>query len=79
MLGLPGGNCPCPHWGYVLKGRVIVRYNDHEEASKLATRSTCRPGHAPEAEEGTELVQFSPAEQMATTTEAIKKAMAPKA
>jgi hypothetical protein len=37
------------------------------------------PGHAPAAEAGTELVQFSPAEQLATTTEAIKKAMAPDA
>ena len=33
------------------------------------------PGHAPAAKR-TEFVQFSPAEQMAATTEAIKKAMA---
>ena len=29
--GLPGDRCPCPHWGYVLKGRVRVTYADREE------------------------------------------------
>jgi hypothetical protein len=33
-------------------------------------------GHAPAAEAGTEFVQFSPAEQLAATTDAIKQAMA---
>src|SRR5690242_2646917 len=31
LASLPGGNCSCPHWGYVLKGRVTVRYADHQE------------------------------------------------
>ena len=22
LAGLPGGNCSCPHWGYVLAGAV---------------------------------------------------------
>ena len=34
------------------------------------------PGHAPAAEAGTEFVQFSPAELLTATTDAIKKAMA---
>ena len=24
--GLPGGLCPCPHWGYALKGCMLVKY-----------------------------------------------------
>ena len=31
LASLPGGNCSCPHWGYVLKGRVVVRYADRQE------------------------------------------------
>src|SRR5450432_3095608 len=31
LSGLPGGRCPCPHWGYLLKGQMTVRYADHEE------------------------------------------------
>ena len=27
---LPGGACQEPHWGYCLKGRVTMRYDDGE-------------------------------------------------
>jgi len=40
LEALPGGNCPCPHWGYLVKGRLIVRYGDHEEVIEAATPST---------------------------------------
>ena len=75
LKALPGGNCPCPHWGYVLKGRLIVRYAGHEEIVEAGDAFYMPPGHAPEAEAGTELVQFSPADLFAATTDAIKKAM----
>jgi len=28
---LSTGKCTCPHWGYVISGRVIVRYDDPDE------------------------------------------------
>jgi quercetin dioxygenase-like cupin family protein len=75
LAGLPGGKCWCPHWGYVLKGRVTIRYEDREETAEAGEAFYMSPGHAPAAEEGTELVQFSPADELAATTEAIKTAM----
>jgi hypothetical protein len=75
LASLPGGNCSCPHWGYVLKGRMIVRYPDHEEIVEKGEAFFMPPGHAPEAEAGTELIQFSPTEQLAETEAAIAKAM----
>jgi Cupin domain len=69
---LPGGSCPCPHWGYLLKGRMIVRYDDHEEVIEAGDAFYMPPGHAPEAEEGTEIVQFSPAAQLTAVVEALK-------
>ncbi len=63
LKALPGGNCSCPHWGYVLKGRVIVRYDDHEEVLEAGDAFYMRPGHAPESEAGTELVMFSPSKE----------------
>ena len=75
LKALPGGNCSCPHWGYVIKGRLTVRYDDGEEIIEAGDAFYMSPGHAPAAEEGTELVQFSPADQLAATTDAIKKAM----
>jgi Cupin domain. len=75
LKALPGGNCSCPHWGYVLKGRVIVRYDDHEEVLEAGDAFYMAPGHAPEAEAGTELVQFSPAKELAEVEAAIMKSM----
>ena len=31
LTGLPDDRCPCPHWGYVLKGRLTYRFADHDE------------------------------------------------
>src|SRR6478736_4034501 len=31
LATLSTGRCPCAHWGYVLKGRLTMRYADHEE------------------------------------------------
>ena len=76
LASLPTGKCTCPHWGYVIKGRVIVRYDDREEILGPGDAFYMSPGHAPAAEAGTELVQFSPADQLAATTDAIKKAAA---
>lgn len=76
LRALPGGKCSCPHWGYVFKGRLTIRYGDLEETVEAGEAFYMSPGHAPAAEAGTEFVQFSPAEQMAATTDAIKKAMA---
>jgi len=75
LKSLPGGNCSCPHWGYLFKGRMIVRYNDHEEVFEAGDAFYMSPGHAPEAEAGSEFVQFSPADQLAATVAAIEKGM----
>ena len=76
LASLPAGKCTCPHWGYVLKGRVIVRYaDDREEILEAGDAFYMAPGHAPEAEEGTELIQFSPTEQLAEVEAAIAAAI----
>lgn len=75
LANLPTGRCTCPHWGYVFKGRVIVRYDDREEVINAGEAFYMPPGHAPEAEAGTELVQFSPADQLAEVEAAIFASM----
>ncbi len=75
LASLPEGMCQCPHWGYLLKGRMTVRYADHEEVIEAGDAFYLPPGHVPTTEAGTELVQFSPADQLAETTAAIMKAM----
>jgi hypothetical protein len=71
LSGLPDGRCPCPHWGYVLKGRMIVRYADHEEVCEAGDAFYMAPGHAPAAEAGSEFIQFSPSDQLQAVEAAI--------
>jgi mannose-6-phosphate isomerase-like protein (cupin superfamily) len=75
LSGLPGGRCSCPHWGYVIKGRMIVRYADHEEVCEAGDAFYLPPGHAPAAEAGTEFIQISPSDQLQEVEAAVVKAM----
>lgn len=75
LASLPGGQCQCPHWGYMFAGRMVVSYGDHEDVIEAGDAFYFPPGHAPKAEAGTEFVQFSPADQLAETEAAIAKAM----
>ncbi|MCW2997757.1 MAG: hypothetical protein JWN65_1306 [Solirubrobacterales bacterium] len=64
LKGLPDDRCPCPHWGYVLKGRLTYRFADHEEVFVAGDAFYLPPGHVPLADAGSELVQFSPSDQL---------------
>ncbi|MGZ4200265.1 MAG: hypothetical protein ACXVP1_08770 [Thermoleophilia bacterium] len=75
LKGLPGDHCNCPHWGYVFKGRLTFRFPDHEEVFEAGDAFYLPPGHIPIAEAGTEYMQFSPAEELARTNEAIMRNM----
>lgn len=69
LKGMPDDNCPCPHWGYVLKGRVTYRFPDHDEVFETGDAFYLPPGHIPIVDAGCELVQFSPAEKLRQVTE----------
>ena len=59
FTGYPNG-CECPHWGYLLKGRMRVKYADHEEVITAGEAYYLEPGHLPIMEEDCEMVEFSP-------------------
>ena len=68
MKGLPDDRCQCPHWGYVVNGKVTFKYADREEVFESGDAFYTPPGHVPvKHEPGTELVIFSPAEQLRQT------------
>jgi hypothetical protein len=61
LKGLPDDACPCPHWGYVLKGAIRVRYTDgHEETLRPGELFYLPPGHVPVFEGDSAFVEFSP-------------------
>jgi hypothetical protein len=73
LKGLPDDRCQCPHWGFLFKGKIVVRYADHEETIDAGQAFYMPPGHVPEALEACELVQFSPAAQMREVTEVMRR------
>jgi len=76
MKGLPGDQCQCPHWGYVISGRLHFRFADHEETFEAGAAFYLPPGHVPFSHEpGTEIVQWSPSEELRQTDEAIMRNM----
>jgi hypothetical protein len=64
VKGLPDDACPCPHWGYVFRGRFVIRYRDREETVQAGDAFYMAPGHVPVFEEETEVFELSPAEEM---------------
>ena len=49
MKGLPDDRCQCPHWGYVIKGKMTARYADRDEVFEAGDASYAPPGPTPGA------------------------------
>jgi quercetin dioxygenase-like cupin family protein len=76
LKGLPNDQCQCPHWGYVIKGRMTFRVGDREEVLEAGDAYYLPPGHVGISNEpDTELLQFSPADDLQKTSEVIMKNM----
>jgi len=65
LTGLPDDLCQCPHWGYMLKGRVMMTTKTGEEVYEAGQAFYWPPGHSPVALEDSEYVDFSPTEEFA--------------
>jgi hypothetical protein len=74
--GLPENRCQCPHWGYILKGRIRVLYPDREEVLEAGNAYYMEPGHLPFIEEDAEVVEFSPKGEYQETMEVATRNMA---
>ena len=72
--GLPDDHCQCPHWGVVLKGSLIYRHLDGtEDVIGPGEAYYVGPGHLPRFTAGTEIVEFSPAAELAKTLEVVER------
>ena len=77
LEGLPGDKCHCPHWGYMLKGAIHVRYDNGEEEICRAGEMFYWPaGHTVRVEEDTSFVEFSPKNQLKDVYDHIGKKLA---
>ena len=76
LKGLPNNLCHCPHWGYVLKGRLTYRFADGQEEVHEAGDAFYIPaGHTQLVDAGTEYLQFSPAKELQEVSATIMKNM----
>lgn len=66
LKGLPDDLCQCPHWGYLLKGTLRMHTKEGTRDYSAGEAFYWAPGHAPEAVEDVEYVDFSPTEEFRT-------------
>ena len=76
MKRLPDDRCQCPHWGYVINGKLTFRYAEREEVFEAGDAFYTPPSHVQvKNEPGTEILLFSPTEEMRKTDAVMMKNM----
>lgn len=76
LAGLPHGECQCPHWGYVTKGRLVMEQGGRATVVGPGEAYYLAPGHSVRFDADTELVELSPAAELAVTMAAIERNLA---
>jgi hypothetical protein len=72
--GLPGGLCPCDHYGYIFSGRIRARYEDgSEEVIGPGEVYYIPKGHVLIYEEATHHLEINYHEQLRTLMEVVLK------
>lgn len=68
--GLPDDLCQCPHWGYLIKGKALLRLANGDELTiNGGDFYYCPPGHKLYAIEDFENIEFNPAAEAKMTLE----------
>lgn len=73
LAGLPGDLCPCPHWGYMVSGSLVMHGKDSDTTYEAGQAFYWAPGHAPEALTDCEYVDFSPSAELEHVVEHLKR------
>ncbi len=76
VRGLPGDLCPCPHWGYVLKGRMDLGLPDETVIVTAGDAFYMPPGHVPRFLEDTDFFEVSPHDEMQIVQDVVQRNLA---
>lgn len=77
LKGLKNDHCQCPHWGYLVQGRIRVDYEDGTtETVEAGQIYYWPPGHTIFVEENTLQAEFSPAREMDAVLDHVVRQMA---
>jgi mannose-6-phosphate isomerase-like protein (cupin superfamily) len=73
--GLPDDRCQAEHWGYVIAGKVTFKSAGAEETFEAGDAYYAPPGHTPVLYAGTEVVEFSPTDELHRTLDVVTRNM----
>jgi hypothetical protein len=74
--GLPDDRCQCPHWGTVISGSISFRFADRTETYVAGDVYYAPGGHTPLIAAGTEVIEFSPTDELGRTMAVLEANMA---
>jgi hypothetical protein len=70
----PATAASAPHWGVVLKGKLVYNYADGtQDVIQAGEAYYAPPGHLPVFAAGTEIAEFSPRKQLRAAMEVVTK------
>lgn len=65
LKGLKNDSCQCPHWGYVLEGELLLKYDDGlEEILAAGDVFYMQPGHTAIVRQNLKMIDFSPEKEL---------------
>jgi hypothetical protein len=73
FAGLPDDRCQCTHLGYVITGKVVFQYADHDETIEAGETYVATPGHLPLLFAGTRIVEFTKTDELNASVAVISK------
>jgi len=77
LNGLNNNSCHCPHWGYVLSGKLLVKYdNGKEELISEGDVYHLPNGHTAIVKEDIQFIEFSPSKEFGEVMAHVGKKMA---
>jgi len=77
LEGLKNNSCHCPHWGYVVEGELLVKYDDGTE-ERLTSGEVfyLPPGHTAIVIKDLKFLDFSPEKELNEVMSHIAEKMA---
>jgi len=77
LNGLKNNSCHCPHWGYMIEGELLVKYdNGTEETLTAGEVFYLPPGHTAIVTKDLKFLDFSPEKELNEVMSHIAQKMA---
>lgn len=65
LEGLKNNSCQCPHWGYIVDGEVLIKYDDGKEENLSAGDVFYMPpGHTAIVKKDLKILDISPTKEL---------------